>query len=231
MIDGPFNHHWAMSLDVDPRNAVTAHAFRPFGCAEIEFGQVRLTVPVGKSGHVLSLSYLRLKAHSYVEESYDFKIDADLKDIRVEPEVRVGTVRWEGRWLDWAVLLDLQLEARVGHGIKIQAGLDNPLSLGLAKEHSPCPVRVSLGMGYRVTQALAWGMEVRKQSGLPTSVSTGIEWALGGPIALRTGMRTYPEELAVGVGIGLGRFVLDVSTSLNLELGTTHQVGATFVWG
>jgi hypothetical protein len=231
MIDAPFSLPRAMSGDASWRGAVAVNAFRPFGCEEIDFGQVRLALPVGDGRHVLGISYLRLKAYSYIEESYDLRISANLKDIKIKPVVRVGTMRWQDRWLDWAVVFDLELEARIRRNIKIRVGLDNPFGMGLAKEGSRCPTRLSVGLGCSVTAALAWGMDVEKQAGWPTSVKTGIEWALAGPLAVRAGIRTYPEEVGVGVGIGLGYLVIDASTSLNLELGATHQIGATFVWG
>lgn len=213
-----------------PRCLVAVYGFRPFGCDEIDFGSLRIDFPLGASRYALGLAYRRLKAGSYLEETYAASCTAHLEKIRIEPTVRFGTLRWDGRWLDWAVLVDVDAEVWIGSRMRFHVRLTNPFSLGLAGEGSRCPVRVSVGMGCPVLPALALGVEVRKQAGRPTAVLTGVEWVGAGRLSVRTGLGTYPERLGLGIGVSVGRVTVDVGTSLDLELGATHQVGASFAW-
>ncbi len=217
---GEAGHRWSAGI----------HGFRPFGCREIDFCEGRIVIPVGSSRYAAGFSYRRLKAYSYLEETYIAVCSVRLKDVWIEPAMRLGTVRWEGECLDWAALFDLDVAAWIRHDTKVRVGLRNPLALRLVNERTACPTHVSLGLGYLVEPALAWGVEVRKQVGLPTSILTGIEWAVAERLALRTGIRTYPQELSLGLGITVRRVEIDVATSLNLELGATHQLGAAYTW-
>ena len=213
-----------------PRCLIAVYGFRPFGCEGIDFGSLRIDLPLGASRYAVGLAYQRLKADSYLEETYVASCTARLEKLRITPTVRFGTLRWDGRWLDWAVLVDVDAEVWIGSRMRFHVGLANPFSLGLAEEGSRCPVRISIGMGCPVLPALALGVEVRKQAGRPTAMLTGIEGVLAGRLSVRTGLGTYPKKLGLGIGVRLGMVTVDVGTSLNLELGATHQVGASFAW-
>jgi hypothetical protein len=217
---GEAGHRWSAAI----------HGFRPFGCREIDFCEGRIVIPVGSSRDAVGFYYRRLKAYTYLEETYAAFCGVRLRDVWIKPVLRLGTVRWEGECVDWAALFDLEVAALIRHDAKVRVALRNPLALGLVKTRTACPTHVSLGLGYLVDPVLAWGVEVRKQVGLPTSILTGIEWALAERLALRTGIRTYPQELSLGLGITVRRVEIDVATSLNLELGATHQLGAAYTW-
>jgi hypothetical protein len=57
-----------------------------------------------------------------------------------------------------------------------------------------------------------------------------VEWSLAAGFVLRAGLKTYPQEFCLGLGLRLGQGVVDVATSMNLDLGATHEFGATYVW-
>jgi hypothetical protein len=61
-------------------------------------------------------------------------------------------------------------------------------------------------------------------------VATGVEGRVGGAIAIRAGIRTSPAQFCLGGGIEASGLALDVATSLDLELGLTHEGGVTYRW-
>jgi hypothetical protein len=46
---------------------------------------------------------------------------------------------------------------------------------------------------------------------------------------LRTGVRTDPKEFCLGLGLRVGRIVIDTSASLHVDLGITHEAGLTYM--
>jgi hypothetical protein len=214
----------------DNPGGITVYGFKPFGSEDIGFCAMWVNVPLSASGDGVSISYQRLAALSYAEETYLAAYRMCIGSIWCEPAVRIGTVRLDGRWVDWAALVDMTLGVRIREEMRMLLRLQNPLALGMMTEDSPCPSYVSAGLGYLVTERLAWGAEIRKYGGFPTSISTGVELSVSGRLILRTGIRTQPQEFCLGVGVRLGALTVESSASLNLDLGTTYEFGTVYIW-
>jgi hypothetical protein len=60
-------------------------------------------------------------------------------------------------------------------------------------------------------------------------VATGIEGRIMGGLVLRSGLRSNPDEVCLGFGIRVGPLSVDVSTSVHLDLGATHEAGITYM--
>jgi hypothetical protein len=197
---------------------------------EIDFAAIRVSALFGEDTHNLSLSYQRLRALSYLEETYQISHGMRLGGLWCLPAVRLGTITFDGRRLDWAVLFDLALSVDAGEGRDIFVSVKNPLVSGLRESGGPCPASAALGFGCPVSAQLECGIEVAKQAGHPTSFAAGVEWSLRGWLTLRTGLRTYPEEFCLGVGLRLPTASVDVAGSVVPDLGATHEVGASWRW-
>jgi hypothetical protein len=212
------------------RLSIACYGFKPFGLDEVDFGAVTVSVPLDLPVHRINLSYMRLKAFSYVEETYETSWLISTRGLGCLPAVRLGTARLDGDLLGWTVLIDLAFEARPATGTRISIDLTNPAGLGLRKGNGTCPTVISVGLGYLVTPRIAWGGAVRKQGGHETSVAMGFEWAILDRLDLRAGLKTYPEQFSVGTGLCLGGCTVDIATSVNLEVGTTHEFGVACAW-
>ena len=210
--------------------AVSVHGFRPFGVGEIDFAAIRVSALLREDTHNLSLSYQRLRALSYLEETYQISHGMRLGRLWCLPAVRVGTITFDGRRLDWAVLCDLALSVDAGEGRDIFVGVKNPTVSGLRESGGACPASAAIGFGCPISAQLECGIEVAKQAGHPTSFAAGVEWSLPGGLTLRTGFRTYPEEFCLGVGFCLRTASVDVAGSVVPALGATHEVGASVRW-
>jgi hypothetical protein len=178
----------------------------------------------------LGISYQRFRALSYLEETYLTSCNIRLGTIMFQPVVRIGTVRYDGEWVDGAALVDMVLRARIMPELRLSIGVANPFGATLIKGGETCPTSLTIGVGYRLTRGLALGAEIEKIVGHGTCVATGAEVRVGRHILLRSGVRTEPEELSLGLGLCIRALVVDVATTLNMDLGFTYHVGATFVW-
>ena len=210
--------------------ALAAYGFRPFGVCGIDFAAVSARLPVGRPADSVELAYRRLAAPAYLEQTYLVSATIGAGGAVVEPAVRLGTVAADGTFADWVILADISAGAAVSPDIRVAVEADNPLGLGLVREGSRCPRRLCLGLGVRVSKSLSLGLEAAKTGGERTCFRSGVEWATTGALAVRVGLGTCPEEFAFGVGLRLGRIVFDAATSVNLDLGVTHEAGLTVLW-
>ena len=207
--------------------ALQVYGFKPFGLDEAAF--------VGASAEFafrqdldLCFAYQVLSVLSYVEQTYAVSCHLRTGKLRFEPTVRLGTVSLEHSTVDRALLFDIACYALLRPEIEVFFGARNPFALGLARIGEKCPAEISAGLGYHVCERLTFGVEAAKEAGFPTSVATGVEVQLVEGIKLRSGIRTDPKEFCLGLGLRLGQIGLDMSASLHLDLGVTHEAGLTY---
>ncbi|MFZ1948181.1 MAG: hypothetical protein WAW06_11595 [bacterium] len=210
--------------------SVSIYGFRPFGVSGIDFAAVSARFPVGAPGNCLGIGYGRLEAPGYLEHTYLVSAGIGAGCAVIRPAVQLGAVIAEGAFADWAALAGISAAAAVSSDIRVAAEVHNFLGLGLMREGSRCPRRLCVGLGVRASPGLRFGIEAAKSAGAPTCFRSGVEWEAARAIALRAGLGTSPKEFAVGVGLRLGRVVLDAASSVNLDLGATHEAGLTVLW-
>lgn len=210
--------------------SVSIYGFRPFGVSGIDFAAVSARLRVGATADRVELAYRRLEAPGYLEQTYLVSVGIRAGSAVLRPVVRFGTVAADGAFADWAVLAGVSAAAAVSPDIRIVAEADNPLGMGLVREGSRCPRRLRLGLGVCASPGLRFGFEADKTGGMPTCFRSGVEWKTADSIALRAGLGTSPKEFAVGVGLRLGRVVVDAASSVDLDLGVTHEAGLTVLW-
>jgi hypothetical protein len=210
--------------------AVSIYGFRPFGIGQIDFVSVvvALAAPEPVAGFVVA--YQRLEALSYVEEACLVSAAFGSGGLQIQPAVTVGRVRDESGFGDWALVVDFSTRARVHGGLRITTDIKNPFGLGLVREGSRCPQRVAVGLGLPMSTSLACGVEVMKDSRFPTRVALGTEWTPCRGCTFRCGLKTDPEELCLGVGWRRGCLAVDLASSLDWDLGVTHEAGVTYLW-
>jgi hypothetical protein len=210
--------------------AAQVYGFKPFGLEEADFIGASAAFTLRRCLD-LRFSYHMLSVLSYREQAYLFSCLWRSGLLRFEPTVRFGTIRLEQSLIDWTVLLDFVFHARPVPELKVFFGTRNPLAVGLIRSGEKCPTEITTGFGYLVRRGLAFGVEIRKEGGFPTSVATGTEVRLAKGVMLRTGLRNAPKELCLGLGLRWGRIAFDVSSRLHLDLGITHEAGLTYTRG
>ena len=208
---------------------VTLYGFRPFGIGEVGAQAAWGAVPIGKAGHGICVAYQRFGALSYLEETIILGCSLRSGNLWFRPGVRVGLIRFEDRMVDSAVLLDLALGMRPLASIKVVVTAENPLGSLSGGGGARGPSCLRAGMGCLISSWLAWGVEVAKYTFRPTSVATGIEAIVVKGVVMRSGLRSDPAEFSLGLGFAVGSLSVDIATSLNLLLGSTHEVGITYV--
>jgi len=207
--------------------SVQAYGFRPYGLQEVSF--------IGASAEIelhrdldLSLAYHSLSALSYIEQTYAVSCKWSSGTLRLRPSLRLGTISLDHSLVDHALIFDITCRAQVLSEVEILLAARNPFALGLVHGGERCPVDITAGLRYTVSQRFTFGIEASKQAGFPNSIATGVEMRLVEDIRLRTGIRSYPKEFCMGLGLRLGPIALDMAASLHLDLGVTHEAGLTY---
>jgi hypothetical protein len=210
--------------------AVSVYGFKPFGLSEIDFTSVSAAFPMSGFFRGVGISYARLAALSYCEQTWATSVVLGCGPALVEPRLRLGGMELDGAFQDWAVLVDLAAKGQVTDALKLAVALENPLALGSVKEQGRVPQRLRVGVGILASGNLGCGFEVVKEPRFPVSVRSGIEWNALRGICVRCGVRTSPAEVAFGVGLRRGWVALDVASGFNFDLGATHEAGITLIW-
>jgi hypothetical protein len=211
------------------RLGVAVYGLRPFGLSEVDFAAVCATFPLGESGSGLYAAYQRLQALAYSEQTVTISYSDNLRHLRFQPVLHVAAAAFDGEWVDWALLADLRMTFPVLDRGKISVYLKNPFGLGLRKQGGGCPRAIRIGFGYPVGSRVAWAIETSKRNGQATCVLAGAEYMPASWTAVRAGIRTYPRDYSFGLGIALGPWRFDFSSSYHLELGATYAAGLTYV--
>ncbi len=227
-LEGSFHLPLLEKAGRDLLPGITLFGFRPFGMGEIGALAGWGVLPIGTSGHGICLAYQRFGGLSYLEETLTLRCSFGSGDVRFRPGVRVGLVRFDERLIDSVLLIDLAIGMRLSKNIKVDLTVENPLG-GIGGRNARGPTCLRAGLGYLVTSRLAWGVEVVKYDARPTSVATGIEALLAKRVMVRSGFRSDPREASLGLGIAAGALSVDIATSFNVLLGSTHEVGVTYV--
>jgi hypothetical protein len=207
--------------------ALRVYGFKPFGLEQADFVGASVRVGIGPRLE-MQVSYHGLNVLQYTEQIYRLSCTLKMGSLGFEPAVRLGTVSQDHTMIDRALLLDFRLRAHAARDLTVLFGTRNPFALGLKRSSERCPTDVTAGVGYRVCDHLNFGLEVVKEGGFPTCVSTGAEIRVVGSTFLRTGLRTEPREFCLGLGLKIRGVALDVSTALHLDLGVTHEAGITY---
>jgi hypothetical protein len=209
--------------------AVSVYGFRPFAASGVRFDAAWVSLPLGASGHGVSMSCQMLRALAYAEGTCLLGCALAFGRIRIYPRLRFGLVKLRDRWMDSAAIFDLALCLNLDSRARAFVAAENPLAGVLKESRSPCPTTLRLGISYLISPRLAWGIELVKDGQNPTSVAAGIEGRIIRGLILRSGLRSCPEEICLGIGISVGPVSVDAGTSLHLDLGATHEVGVTYI--
>ena len=206
------------------------YGFRPFGIGEIDFAAAWARLRLGRADRNLCFSLQRLRALSYNEYLTGLAYRFRFKDLWCQGSLRFGTVHCDQVPLGWALLADVAFMLRIGDEICAVAASEHPLAAGPSHKIGDCPTRIAVGLGYRITDGLAWGVEIEKEPRYQTAVATGIDWLVLKRLFLRSGLKTEPREYCFGMGVSLGKGKVDVGTGLNADLGVTSEFGVTLAW-
>ena len=213
-----------------PGGTAAVYGFKPFGLAEIDFAAVAVTVSAGRFPEGAVISYERLGAPSYAEQTWGLALGSGFGPVTVEPRLRVAGISAAGGFDDWAVLVDLAARSRISRSLRVAAALENPLSLGLVRAKGSVPQRVRVGLGVLAADGLGFGFEMVKEPRFAASFRSGVEWRAAGCFVVRSGVRTSPAVVSFGIGLAWKAVTLDWAVACDFELGVTYEAGLTVAW-
>lgn len=195
---------------------------RPFGMAALETEAFGIVLSVGKGG--VGLSYLGYGFSLYLEQtvgltygvalSSRFGVGVTVRGIQVSV-AEVGRRRWTA--------FDLGIRAYLTEGVVWGLSAWN---VGGVKVGQLGQGGMS-GVGVEVAPGAVLLVDVRKEAGLPTGTSVGVEYRYGDGLALRMGAGGRPERLSVGVGVKRGVFTVDYAAVYHTVLGLSHRVSVS----
>ena len=90
------------------------------------------------------------------------------------------------------------------------------------------PTVMSLGLGYKPSDKVLVTGDVEKNVHFPVSFRAGVDYQIVKVLHLRTGFATRPNLFAVGLGLQMGDFMLDIASQFQQLLGQTPQLSITY---
>lgn len=90
------------------------------------------------------------------------------------------------------------------------------------------PTVFNLGMKYKFSEGTFWSIEAEKDLLHPINIKSGIEIEAHEVFVLRLGMNSYPFQTALGVGLKMKNWRLDIATSWHTSLGINPSAGLVY---
>jgi hypothetical protein len=118
----------------------------------------------------------------------------------------------------------------VTSAVWVGAGLENPLGLSLKRSGDRAPTTLRVSAAILASGRIRFGIDLSKSNGFPTCLASGVEWQASEGLWLRAGVRTFPREIALGVGVRKAWVGIDVATSISSDLGSTQEAGVRLLW-
>lgn len=107
---------------------------------------------------------------------------------------------------------------------KIHAGVhvNNPVGGKFGKdEEEKLPSVYTIGLGYDASEKFFFGAEVVKEEDQPLNVNAGLQYRIIPQLHARLGIASATSTAWIGVGLNLGSFRIDISSSYHQQLGLT----------
>ncbi len=230
LVDGSTSSVFHASGARRSEGVVDAYGYRPFGVAGIDVVALRgkVTLSGGRAG--ACFSYSGLAAPGYFEQTAAFSVALRRGDLWLQPGLRLGEAISPGLYEGRCMAFDLLIYARVTPRLRVSFDIGNAFASGLGVAGGGVPRRVGAGVGYAVSGSAACGFRLEKENGLRTAYATGLEWRAMRGILVRLGSSTFPMEFSFGLGLRAGGLGLDVSSTVNFDLGMTHEAGIAYSW-
>ena len=127
--------------------------------------------------------------------------------------------------LTGAVGLITKLSKELSLGIHIY----NPTRAKLAEyDNERVPTIMKLGLDYRFSKKVMFGVSTEKDVNFDAIVNVGIEYHITEILYLRGGISTNPTQYAFGIGMQLTHFKIDLSSSFHQTLGVTPGISIIY---
>jgi hypothetical protein len=88
----------------------------------------------------------------------------------------------------------------------------------------PLPRSLSIGMAFAVADRVTVAADVSQEVRAPTRFSAGVEAHVAGPLTMRAGAGSGPQQLALGFGVAAGRLAAAAAFTRHEALGWTPAV-------
>ena len=209
---------------------VGAYGYRPFGLAGIDVFALRGKVTSGGKRAGVSFSYSGLAAPGYGEQTVSVSLAISRSQLWLQPGITLGEARAPGLYEGRCVIFDFTAYAYVTPQLRVSFHVGNAFASRLHGAGGAVPRRVGAGLGYAISGSVACGFRIEKENGLRTALCTGLEWRAMRVFFLRLGSSTFPREFSIGLGLRVKGLGLDISSTANFDLGTTHEAGVTYAW-
>lgn len=216
--------------DSCPRREIAAYGFRPFGLGGVEFAAASCRIGLTPRLRWVEVAYQRLGALAYSEQTWLVSAALASGGFRIKPTVRLARAGLDGGRGDWALLVDCQGAVEVAGAVWVGVQAENPAGLGLKPSGERAPTTLRASAAVVASDGVRFGIDLSKSNGFAACLASGVEWRAAGGIWLRAGVRTFPREMALGVGVRRAWVGIDLASSINFDLGATYEAGVRLLW-
>jgi len=119
--------------------------------------------------------------------------------------------------------------AKLSKELSLGVHVYNPTRAKLAEyENERVPTIMKLGLDYRFSDKVMFGVSTEKDVNFDAVVNAGIEYHIIDMLYLRGGISTNPTQYAFGIGMQLKDFKVDISSSFHQTLGITPAISIIY---
>lgn len=211
------------------RGLIGFYHFKPFGIGGIDVLGLWFDTVLSRTISI-GLNFQSLNVFGYSESVTSLWLLLRSDRLALCPKVRCGVAQIESEIVDAAALLDLSLFVDIDAGAKAFINLTNPFCIASLLEHERLASSISIGGQYWVNQSIRFGAGLEKTSARRSGLITDVKMTIAQPICVLLRLRTYPEELGIGISSRIGSLTIGVGRLLNLDLGCTDIVSAYYQW-
>lgn len=213
-----------------PAGITGAYGYRPFGLGGIDVLALCGKVTMRRRGVGVGFSYTGLSGPGYAEQVVSVCAAVSRGDLWLQPGMRFAQVTAPDIYSGRCIAFDFLAYVYVIPSLRVSFSAANAFGSGLGAAGGQVPRRVGAGLGYAVSDRVACGLRIEKENGQTTALSTGIEWRAMRGFFVRLGSCTFPREFSAGLGLRVGALGLDMASTVNFDLGITHEAGISYLW-
>ena len=115
--------------------------------------------------------------------------------------------------------------------LRMGFAIDNITHTSIGNDDNQIPMIFNFGMSYNLIHNLSINAALQKEIDMNSSIRIGIDYQIIKYLNLRFGAMNEPSSFSAGVGINYSIFEIDYALFSHQDLGFTHQIGVTLMFG
>lgn len=126
---------------------------------------------------------------------------------------------------------EVGINAQISKELLVGIHIVNPTNESIGNEvKEPLPASLAIGISYTSPWGISIFSDIENQTNKKAAIHTGIEWNILKRLHARSGFRSSPNILSIGVGYSANLLTFDFTITKHNTLGYSPQVSVTILF-